>query len=384
MTQPDIRPEPNDPYRLLAEADAAFTAGDHYGGSALLWRAAERAMVNLAEQCGRPHDIEGDDLFFFAKWLDEQSGTMDYSGGHTAASLFGDNAKYQFIHPEEMVFSIPHVHEFVAALASYPAPTKTRGGIRAQDNVSTELVDPYRLLAEADVAFAAGDYDDGSTLLWKAAERAMVNLAKQCGRPHDTDGDDLFLFVKWLDEQNDTVDYFGGYVIAELFGNNAKHRYIEREEMDIIRPNVHEFVAALTSYPTPTKTRGDIMAQYNVSTEPADPHRLLAKATVAFAAGDHDGGSTLLWKAAERAMVNLAQQCGRPHNTEGDDLFLFVKWLDEQNDTENYFGGYVIAELFGNNAKHHYIEREEMDIIRPDVHDFVAALTSYPAPAKAV
>ena len=126
------------------------------------------------------------------------------------------------------------------------------------------------------------------------------------------------------------------------------------------------------------------MAKHSHPPEPADPHRLLAEADAAFAAGDHDQGSTLLWRAAERAMVDLAKQCERPHDTEGDDLFLFVKWLDEQNDTEDYFGGYVTAELFGNNAKHHYIEREEMDIIRPDVHDFVAALVAYPVPAKAV
>ena len=378
MTQP-CHNDRSDPYRLLAEADAAFTAGDHYGGSTLLWQAAERAMVNLAQQCGRPHDTEGDDLFFFAKWLDEQSGTTEYSGGHTAASLFGDNAKYQFIHPEEMVFSIPHVHEFIAALTSYPAPTKTRGGVRAQDNASTELADPYRLLAEADVAFAAGDHDDGSILLWKAAERAMVNLAKQYGRPHDTEGDDLFLFVQWLDEQNSTRDYFGGYVTAELFGNNAKHRYIEPEEMDIIRPNVHDLVEALASYPAPTKTRGGIMPQHNVSTELADPYRLLAKADFAFAAGDHYGGSALLWQAAEHAMVNLAKQCGRPHDTEGEDLFLFVKWLDEQNDTNDYFGGYIAAELFGDNAKHRYIEPEEMEFSLPRARAFIVALTSYHA-----
>ena len=125
------------------------------------------------------------------------------------------------------------------------------------------------------------------------------------------------------------------------------------------------------------------MAKHSEPPETTDPHRLLAEADAAFAAGDHDMGSTLLWQAAECALVNLARKMGRPHDTEGEDLFHFVQWLDEQNGDTQYYGGFVAAELIGDNAKHHYIEREEMDIIRPDVHDFVEFLIAYPVPAKA-
>ena len=122
MTQPDHRPERADPHRILADADAAFAAGDHYLGSSLLWKSAECALINLAKQLGRPHEPDGDDLFFFAQWLDEQNGTRDYYGGYTAASLFGDNAKYRFIEPEEMELSIPDVRDFIATLTSLPVP----------------------------------------------------------------------------------------------------------------------------------------------------------------------------------------------------------------------------------------------------------------------
>ena len=115
-------PEPKDPHRLLADANAAFAAGDHYLGSSLLWKSTECALVNLAKRCGRPHGTDGDDLFFFAQWLDEQNGTRDYYGGYTAASLFGDNAKYRFIEPEEMELSIPDVRDFIATLTSFPVP----------------------------------------------------------------------------------------------------------------------------------------------------------------------------------------------------------------------------------------------------------------------
>lgn len=118
-------PEPNDPHRLLADADAAFAAGDHYLGSALLWESTECALVNLAKRFGRPHDIDGDDLLFFTQWLDNRTGTRYYTGGHTTALLFGDNAKYRFIEPEEMELSIPRVHDFISSLTSYPAPPKT-------------------------------------------------------------------------------------------------------------------------------------------------------------------------------------------------------------------------------------------------------------------
>ena len=122
MTQSNRRPEPADPLRILADADAAFAAGDHYLGSALLWKSTECALVNLAKQCGRPHGTDGDDLFFFAQRLDEQNGTRDYYGGYTAASLFGENAKYRFIEPEEMELSIPDVRDFIAILTSFPVP----------------------------------------------------------------------------------------------------------------------------------------------------------------------------------------------------------------------------------------------------------------------
>ena len=117
-------PEPTDPYRLLADADAAFAAGDHYGGSALICQSAQLAMANLAKQYGHPHDPEGDDLFLFARWLDKQNGVSRYVGGLNTAELFGDNAKYRFIEPEEMEFSRPRVRDFIAEVTSYPIPTK--------------------------------------------------------------------------------------------------------------------------------------------------------------------------------------------------------------------------------------------------------------------
>ncbi len=125
MTTHSQAREPTDPHRRLANADAAFAAGDHYLGSALLWESTECALVNLAKQMGRPHDIDGDDLLFFCQWLDKQTGTRYYTGGYTTASLFGDNAKYRFIEPEEMEISIPRAHDFISALTSYPAPPKT-------------------------------------------------------------------------------------------------------------------------------------------------------------------------------------------------------------------------------------------------------------------
>ena len=56
-----------DPHRLLADADAAFTAGNHDVGSSLLWKSAECTLIDLAKQFGRTHEPDGDDLFFFAQ-----------------------------------------------------------------------------------------------------------------------------------------------------------------------------------------------------------------------------------------------------------------------------------------------------------------------------
>lgn len=124
MTRQSHEQTSTDPHRLLADADAAFAVGDHYLGLSLLWKSAECALINLAKQLGRPHEPDGDDLLLFAQWLDKQNDTRDYTGGYTTASLFGDNAKYRFIEPEEMELCIPRACDFIPTLTSYSAAPK--------------------------------------------------------------------------------------------------------------------------------------------------------------------------------------------------------------------------------------------------------------------
>ena len=108
---------PND---YLAAADREFAAGNHDEGSILLTQSVHCALAQLAKEAGKPAGTR-DELREFAKWLDEQHGYSD--GWHAqrllAANGFDDNARYHFMHPDDIDLAQPPVREFVVTLLSY-------------------------------------------------------------------------------------------------------------------------------------------------------------------------------------------------------------------------------------------------------------------------
>ena len=110
------------------------------------------------------------------------------------------------------------------------------------------------------------------------------------------------------------------------------------------------------------------------------PLKLLDLADQAISLSDHDGGSILLWRAAETALCDLADHYGQPHDNE-DDLVRFAKWLDVKHNhrgIENWhLVGFLAAGAFKNNARWHYEEWEEMRYCVPGIHEFVKTVQSY-------
>ena len=109
------------------------------------------------------------------------------------------------------------------------------------------------------------------------------------------------------------------------------------------------------------------------------PLELLDLADQAISLGDHDGGSILLWRAAETALCDLADYYGQPHGNE-EELMRFAKWLDVKHNRgiDNWhLVAYFAAGAFKNNANWHYEDWEEMRYSVPGVHLFVKSLLSY-------
>jgi hypothetical protein len=110
--------------------------------------------------------------------------------------------------------------------------------------------DSLALLDQADRTIALGDHDQGSVLLWKAAEHAMSSLAEHHGRPH-SDEEDLMRFAKWLDQKHDRgVEnwHLLGYFAAGSFRDNARWHYEDWEEMRHSVPDIRVFVSTLRGY----------------------------------------------------------------------------------------------------------------------------------------
>lgn len=117
--------------------------------------------------------------------------------------------------------------------------------------IDTARGTPLECLAASDAAFAAGDYDGGSELLFQAAAGALSQLADDYGQPCGN-RDELRAFAKWLDAKRGSKEWHTMNLVSALnFGDNAQYRYLPPEEMEYSRPMVRGFVGALLSYRHP-------------------------------------------------------------------------------------------------------------------------------------
>lgn len=106
---------------------------------------------------------------------------------------------------------------------------------------------PEQFLAESDQAFAAGEYDDGSELLFQAVAGALSQLAADYGHPCAT-REELRAFARWLDEKHGLDRYYTrDLMVALTYHDNAVYHFIPPDEVEFCRPVVRKFVAALLS-----------------------------------------------------------------------------------------------------------------------------------------
>ena len=104
-------------------------------------------------------------------------------------------------------------------------------------------------LAAADVEFAAGNHDEGATLLTQSVHCALAQLAKAAGKPAGTRAE-LREFAKWLDEQHSSSDGWHARNLrtANGFDDNARYHFMHPDDIDLAQPLVREFIDVLVSY----------------------------------------------------------------------------------------------------------------------------------------
>ena len=99
----------------------------------------------------------------------------------------------------------------------------------------------------------------------------------------------------------------------------------------------------------------------------------MAKAYLAFAAGDSPQASEKLWGAASNDVVAIAQQRGWDRDSHGA-LRNAVSRLCAEYEDASLVGGFAVAETFHANFYHGFMGDDELDLSRPPVNRFVEQL----------
>ena len=103
-------------------------------------------------------------------------------------------------------------------------------------------------LAAADRAFAAGDYDAGSILLYESVECALKTLAEASGISVDSRAD-IREFADLLDRQYGSEDWHARKLrLATVFRDNAAHHFAPPDDIELSWPSVRDFARTLVGY----------------------------------------------------------------------------------------------------------------------------------------
>ena len=98
-----------------------------------------------------------------------------------------------------------------------------------------------QFLADSDREFDAGQRQQASENLYRAAIAALTAIAIRHGWPHHTHRD-LKIASNLLAEEYSDPSLFAGFVVAEKFHQNFIHDEMEDYEIVVDRPALHHFV----------------------------------------------------------------------------------------------------------------------------------------------
>ena len=98
-----------------------------------------------------------------------------------------------------------------------------------------------QFLADSDREFDAGQRQQASENLYRAANAALTAIAVQRGWPHHTHRD-LKISTQWLADEYADPSFVGGFALAEKFHQNFIHDEMEDYEIVVDRPAAHRFV----------------------------------------------------------------------------------------------------------------------------------------------
>ena len=106
----------------------------------------------------------------------------------------------------------------------------------------------YRLLEQADAAFAAGDEMLGAQRLWNSFAAMMDAIAHERGLPPcQDDGDIRRLLQELSTHENSEYSMMLRFYTAERFRKAVKRGAMEDYEVEIFAPEVHRIIDELAA-----------------------------------------------------------------------------------------------------------------------------------------
>ena len=233
-------------------AQAFFDAADqHFADEEPLlayeniWRAAAHALTAVAEQRGWPTD-DARALKAAADRLANEASDHHLRHQYAVAQQFRAKFNYGFVESYQLADYCRLMREFVdrmlalldedGPVASLPADERARA---ARDCLQT-----------ADAEFTAGAATPASATLWQAAVHAVMALAVQRGWPaanHQGIKAAADRLAAETDIGTGDAAIAAGFFAAQQFHANARHDFMEPDDIARGRPLVEDFVHRVLS-----------------------------------------------------------------------------------------------------------------------------------------
>lgn len=199
--------------------------------------------------------------------------------------------------------------------------------------------------------------------LWNAAAHALTAVADARGWPTD-DAQDLKTAAERLANEASDHHLRHQFAVAQQFRAKFNYGFVERHQLAdycrLMREFVDRMLALLDAY-------GQVAPQ-SPQEHAGAARDSLRSAEAHFAAGDNAAGSDRLWQAAVHAVTAVAQERGWPSDGHQD-----VKAAADRLAAGDpaVSAGFFAAQQFHANAKHDFMEPDDITRGLPLVQGFV-------------
>ena len=201
-----------------------------------IWRAAAHALTAVAEQRGWPTD-DARALKAAADRLANEAHDHHLRHQYAVAQQFRAKFNHGFVEPYQLADYCRLMREFVSRMLAL----LEQGGHTTLQTAGEHAQAAWECLQAAGEGFASGETAPSSATLWQAAAHAVMAVAVQRGWPAEGHQDVKTAADRLAAEAEDAA-ITAGFFAAQQFHANARHDFMEPDDIARGRPLVESFV----------------------------------------------------------------------------------------------------------------------------------------------